>query len=135
MHRAPLNYIARNQETTLYQVDYSLVPKDGRVNLFIIQPKTIINHIIVECTEIFTPATKISGGTGVKSYTDVWSRISIPSAGNIIANLIPSATVIANTWTPGILNSFVVTLSTETPETKLTAGRLSIYITMDVVLL
>ena len=117
--------------TTLYQVDYKLVPNGGAVYLFVIQPKTIINHIIIECTETFSSATTISGGTQVGLYTDFWSRISIPPAGNIITSLIPDADLVGNTWAPGNLNSFAVTLS---PETKLTAGHLSIYVTMDVVL-
>jgi hypothetical protein len=113
--------------TSCYDVDWSQVPGAHSVVLLcLLQDRTIVRGVVVECTAPFGPGSTFSLGTQLGSYTDVFSGASIPSQDGVLMSSVPNDKL-SNTWKMNQRNAVGVIFD-QTP----TTGHLRIYITTEV---
>jgi hypothetical protein len=115
--------------TSCYDVDYSQVRSTGGlVYLCLLQDRTRVRSVVVECTQTFDPATTIDVGTEKGGYNDILNNVAVPAAGNPITSGVDvPQSVLAHTWV--MLGYIKVAVNFRN---AVTAGHLKVYVTTEV---
>jgi hypothetical protein len=111
--------------TSCYDVDWMQVLGGGIVYLCLLQDRTIVRGVVVECTAPFSPGSTFSLGTQLGLYKDVFSSVSIPSQDGVLMSSVTNDKL-NNTWKMNGFNAVGLILD-QAP----TSGHLRIYITTE----